>query len=60
MLEGGADIRYIQRLLRHANLDTTAIYTQVTIRQLIEVHARCHPAGRLPTAEKAAEFEACP
>jgi integrase/recombinase XerD len=49
MLEGGADIRYIQQLLGHEKLETTAIYTEVTIRQLLEVHARCHPAGRLPT-----------
>jgi integrase/recombinase XerD len=48
MLEGGADIRYVQALLGHENLETTAIYTQVVIRQLLEVHARCHPAGRLP------------
>jgi len=46
MLEGGADIRYIQQLLGHEKLETTAIYTEVTIRQLIEVHARCHPAGK--------------
>ena len=46
MLEGGADIRYIQQLLGHEKLETTAIYTEVTIRQLLEVHARCHPAGR--------------
>ena len=46
MLEGGADIRYIQQLLGHAKLDTTAIYTEVSIKQLQEVHARCHPAGR--------------
>ena len=46
MLEGGADIRYIQQLLGHEKLETTAIYTEVTIRQLIEVHARCHPSGR--------------
>lgn len=46
MLEGGADIRYIQQLLGHAKLETTAIYTEVTIRQLLEVHARCHPAGK--------------
>jgi integrase/recombinase XerD len=48
MLEGGADIRYVQAQLGHENLETTAIYTQVVIRQLLEVHARCHPAGRLP------------
>jgi integrase/recombinase XerD len=47
MLENGADIRFIQQLLGHAKLDTTAIYTQVSIRQLLEVHARCHPANRL-------------
>jgi integrase/recombinase XerD len=53
MLEGGADIRYIQQLLGHESLETTAIYTEVSIRQLQEVHARCHPAGRdLPPSEK--------
>lgn len=60
MLEGGADIRYIQQLLGHASLETTAIYTEISIKQLQEVHARCHPTGRagpepaggLPNAEK--------
>jgi len=53
MLEGGADIRYIQQLLGHSNLQTTAIYTEVNIRQLQEVHRHCHPTGRLATmAEK--------
>jgi integrase/recombinase XerD len=47
MLEGGADIRYIQQLLGHEKLETTAIYTEVNIRQLQEVHRRCHPTGRL-------------
>jgi len=59
MLEGGADIRYIQQLLGHESLETTAIYTEVNIRQLQEVHARCHPSGRVtppapPTASPAA------
>jgi integrase/recombinase XerD len=53
MLEGGADIRYIQQLLGHESLETTAIYTEVSIRQLQEVHARCHPTGRLPVADVA-------
>ena len=44
MLEGGADIRFIQQLLGHEKLETTAIYTHVTIEQLQSVHARCHPA----------------
>jgi integrase/recombinase XerD len=44
LLEGGADIRYIQQLLGHAKLETTAIYTHVSIQELQAVHARCHPA----------------
>lgn len=46
MLEGGADIRYIQQLLGHEKLETTAIYTEVNIDQLQQVHARCHPAEK--------------
>jgi integrase/recombinase XerD len=46
MLEGGADIRYIQQLLGHEKLETTAIYTEVNIDQLQAVHARTHPAER--------------
>lgn len=55
MLEGGADIRFIQQMLGHAKLETTQIYTQVSIRQLKEVHTRTHPA-RL-TLDGAAEEE---
>ena len=54
MLEGGADVRYIQQLLGHANLETTAIYTEVTIHQLLAVHARCHPGAPLPEATQTA------
>ena len=44
MLEGGADIRFIQQMLGHAVLSTTEIYTQVSIRKLKEIHSATHPA----------------
>lgn len=44
MLEGGADIRYIQQLLGHVELSTTEIYTRVSIRALKAVHTATHPA----------------
>jgi integrase/recombinase XerD len=43
MLENGADIRYIQAMLGHAELSTTQIYTQVSIRKLKEIHTATHP-----------------
>jgi integrase/recombinase XerD len=46
MLENGADIRFIQAILGHAQLSTTEIYTHVTIAQLKEVHHLTHPAER--------------
>lgn len=49
MLEGGADIRYVQAMLGHAQLSTTEIYTHVNIAKLKEVHRKTHPA-RLPEA----------
>ena len=44
MLEGGADVRLIQEILGHAGLETTQIYTHVSIRHLTLVHAATHPA----------------
>ena len=46
MLDRGADIRHIQELLGHADLSTTAIYAQLSIARLQEVHRRTHPAYR--------------
>jgi integrase/recombinase XerD len=47
MLEGGADVRFIQAILGHASLDTTQIYTHVSIQALKAVHEATHPAARL-------------
>jgi len=58
MLEGGADIRFIQQQLGHAELSTTQIYTQVSIRMLKEVHTRTHPAARAGIEAPAAKPDA--
>ncbi len=47
MLEHGADIRHVQEQLGHACLQTTQIYTHVSIRRLKEVHAATHPGASL-------------
>lgn len=54
MLENGADIRFIQAMLGHAELSTTQIYTQVSIVKLKEIHTLTHPA-RLQRAQSASE-----
>ena len=55
MLEGGADIRFIQQMLGHADLSTTQIYTQVSIQKLKAVHNATHPAAKLQRRPRPAE-----
>jgi integrase/recombinase XerD len=58
MLEGGADIRYIQAMLGHVRLDTTQIYTHVSIRMLKQIHTTTHPAARLsPEGDQRSKLE---
>jgi integrase/recombinase XerD len=52
MHENGADIRFIQEILGHVKLETTQIYTHVSIRTLQQVHAATHPAAHLGHSEK--------
>lgn len=47
MLEGGADVRFVQQMLGHQSLETTQVYTQVAIGKLKDVHAATHPGARL-------------
>ena len=51
-------IRYIQQLLGHEKLETTAIYTEVNIIQLQADHTRCHPAERHRNVDKSASHPA--
>jgi integrase/recombinase XerD len=53
MLDGGADIRHIQEMLGHAGLQTTEIYTHVSLGNLKAVHAATHPAAHNTPSENA-------
>lgn len=52
MLENGADIRFIQAMLGHAELSTTQIYTQVSIRMLKQIHSATHPGRPIAAARR--------
>ncbi len=43
LLSGGADVRSVQELLGHASVETTQIYTQVTIETLRDHYLTAHP-----------------
>ncbi len=52
MLRAGAPIRHLQEMLGHESIETTQIYTRLTITDLKAAHRRYHPREQDTDAEK--------
>jgi integrase/recombinase XerD len=46
MLNGGAELRYVQELLGHANISTTQVYTHLTSEHVRQAYERAHPRAK--------------
>jgi site-specific recombinase XerD len=46
MLENGAELRHLQELLGHSSVQTTQIYTHLSVAHLKQVLSACHPRER--------------
>lgn len=46
MLESSSDLRAVQELLGHANLNTTQVYTHLDFQQLAKVYDNAHPRAK--------------
>lgn len=45
MHENGADLTLIQQILGHAKSDTTQIYAKTSLRRMLDIHDKTHPAS---------------
>jgi len=45
LLENGADLHSLQKLLGHSYISSTKVYTQVVKKQLKDVYTDAHPRG---------------
>ncbi len=47
MLKNGAPVRHLQEMLGHESLESTQLYTHVTINDLKEIHRKYHPSEQM-------------
>jgi site-specific recombinase XerD len=48
LLQGGAQLHEIRRLLGHSNLETTELYTRILPQELMREYRKTHPRARRP------------
>lgn len=60
MLENGADIRFIQQQLGHADLKSTQTYTRVSITKLKAIHDATHPSAHLEKRNEIVDSQSPP
>ena len=46
MLNEGCDIKSVQELLGHVNLNTTSIYTHLTNEEIRRTYLKAHPRAK--------------
>lgn len=51
LVQGGADIRDVQVLMRHSSVDTTAVYIHCDLTYLRKVYYASHPRARIAPPE---------
>ncbi len=47
LLENGAEIKFLQQMLGHEQIQSTQVYGNVSIRKLKEAHTKLHPGANL-------------
>ena len=47
LVNNGANIAYVQQLLGHASLETTQVYTRVTLHEVKAAYHKAHPRSRV-------------